>query len=198
MWMLIGHGLTWVWAGEQPQDRVPVHATYMMEAAARHIPDTAAFAQAVDRVAQDLHIPPDWLMAVMYAESGLNPAAENRQGSGAAGLIQFLPAAAGELGTSVPELRRMDATAQLNYVHQYFRQVRQRYGPYTSLTDIYLGVLYPKARRQPATYVLYARPSRAYLQNAGLDEDRDGAVTVADITRRMNRLFPDLDQGRSL
>ena len=53
------------------------------------------------------------------------------------------------------------------------------------------GLVHPKARKQDYCYTLYARPSQAYRQNAGLDENRDGKVTVSDVHRRMLRLFPE-------
>ncbi|MFN0202045.1 MAG: hypothetical protein ACKVTZ_20910, partial [Bacteroidia bacterium] len=65
-------------------------------------------------------------------------------------------------------------------------------GDYTSLTELYLGILYPKALEIKGDYcfTMYATPSQAYKQNSGLDEDKDGRVTVSDIDHRMQRVFP--------
>ncbi|RMG58391.1 MAG: lytic transglycosylase domain-containing protein, partial [Bacteroidetes bacterium] len=188
------HALTfWLSRPQAKQAEHPAATSplYLMDRAAVHILDTAAFGRAVRQVARDLQVPPAWLMAVMYAESGFDPAVANRQGSGAVGLIQFMPATARELGTSSAALSRLTPHDQLGYVGRYLAQVQARYGPYQSLTDLYLAVLYPRARGQDPCYALYARPSRAYRQNQGLDENGDGIVTVSDIDQRLARRFPE-------
>jgi hypothetical protein len=163
---------------------------YLFDKAEDKLSQPENFAYRVREIAQKLQIPASWLMAVMYAESGFDPNVFNRKGSGAVGLIQFMPTTAGELGVEVSHLARMNAHDQLEYVFRYFEMVKDRYGAYQSLTDFYLAVLYPKARNQDTCYTLYASPSQAYTQNQGLDENRDGRVTVSDIDKRMKRLFP--------
>jgi hypothetical protein len=192
--LAMSHGLTH-WLSSRPSglpspSRGEEQPLYLLDQAAAHLSDAPAFEQKVRAMARALAVAPEWLMAVMYAESGFDPAVMNRQGSGAVGLIQFMPATAGELRISSARLREMAPLAQLDYVHAYFEQVRQRYGPYQDLTDLYLAVLYPKARGQDFCYTLYARPHQAYRQNAGLDENQDGRVTITDIDRRLRRLFP--------
>jgi hypothetical protein len=69
--------------------------------------------------------------------------------------------------------------------------VRERYGEFENLTDLYLAILFPKAiEAEESCYALYAKPEKAYMQNAGLDENKDGRVTINDIDRRMKRMFP--------
>ena len=137
-----------------------------------------------------LNVPPEWLMAVMYSESQFDASVLNHKGSGATGLIQFMPATASDLNVSMQRLRDMNHTQQLEYVYLYLQKVRERYGEYDSLTDLYLAILYPKARKQDLCYTMYAKPSKSYKQNSGLDENKDGRVTVSDIDRRMMRLYP--------
>lgn len=163
---------------------------YLMDKARGKVGDPDLFAGKVREVAGMLGIPAEWLMAVMYAESSFNPSALNHKGSGATGLIQFMPATAAELGVSLDRLRRMEAVQQLEYVYLYLQTVRERYGDYQHLTDLYLAILFPRARGQDYCFTLYARPSQAYLQNAGLDEDKDGRVTVSDIDRHLKRMYP--------
>jgi hypothetical protein len=163
---------------------------YLLDKASAYIPDLAAFEQAVRDAADRLGLPPEWLMAVMYAESRLDPSAVNQRGSGAVGLIQFMPSTAAELRTSTAQIQRMDGAGQMELVLRYLDLVRSRYGPYETLTDLYLAILFPKARGQDPCFVLYAQPETAYKQNAGLDEDQDGRVTIADIDRRLRRVFP--------
>ena len=163
---------------------------YLMDKASRYIHEPAQFAIKVKQVSGMLDIPAEWLMAVMYLESKFDASVYNYKGSGAVGLIQFMPSTARDLNTSSWAISKMNHLQQLEYVYMYLNKVKERNGAYTSLADLYLGILFPKARGQEACYTLFARPSKAYRQNAGLDEDRDGRVTVMDIEKRLARLFP--------
>ena len=178
------------WASWHPLRELGREPLYLLDKLPAHLGDAQAFGHEVRRVARALDIPAEWLMAVMYAESRLDPAIVNQRGSQATGLIQFMPTTARELGTSVAALRQMTALEQLTYVQRYLADVRDRYGPYQSLTDLYLAILYPKARSQDYCYTLYAKPSMAYDRNRGLDEDRDGRVSVSDVDQFVRRLFP--------
>lgn len=182
--------LTWYSAWKKAVTTPQNETLYLMEKASIYVTEMAIFEQKVREVSQKLTVPPEWLMAVMYSESRFNAAAENFRGSGAVGLIQFMPATAKDMGISTQKLGKMTHEAQLEWVYQYMNMYREKYGDYQSLADFYLAILYPKARNQEACYVLYANPSKAYKQNIGLDEDKDGRVTVGDIDKRMKRLYP--------
>ena len=163
---------------------------YLMEKASKFVMDEKAFEQKVREVAVRLDIQPEWLMSVMYSESRFDAAAENLKGSGAMGLIQFMPTTATDLNTTTQKLGGMTHVTQLEYVYEYLSGVKRKYGGFDSLTELYLAILFPKALSGDYCYTLYAKPSQAYRQNAGLDEDKDGHVTVGDIDRRMQRVFP--------
>jgi len=164
---------------------------YLLDKAGLYVVDTKSFESKVREVAKRLEIQPEWLMAVMYSESRFDAGALNFKGSGAVGLIQFMPAIAAELNTSPEKLKMMNHNEQLEYVYHYLENIRQKHGgKFESLTELYLAILYPKALDGDYCYSLYAQPSIAYKQNSGLDEDKDGRVTVSDIDRRMQRIFP--------
>ena len=169
---------------------------YLIQEASKYIPDIKPFEKKVNTVAESLNIAPEWLMAVMYAESRFNPSIMNRKGSGAVGLIQFMVPAVKDindrLGTRLymKDVRAMTATEQLTLVHAYLQMVRERYGDFTCLTDLYLAILYPGALDHDYCYSLFTKPSRSYRQNSGLDENGDGIVTIGDIDKRMKRIFP--------
>ena len=169
---------------------------YLMDKADRHILDTDSFERKVHAVSSSLDIPPEWLMAVMYSESKLNPAVTNHRGSGATGLIQFMVPTVRELnarmGTAyyMSDIKSMPAHHQMDLVFEYLQTVRERYGEFNSLTELYLAILYPKALGQHHCYTMYSKPTKMYRQNSGLDENKDGSVTVCDIDERMQRLFP--------
>lgn len=137
------------------------------------------FRARVLHMAARLGCDPSWLMAIMSFETGrtFSPAARNAQ-SGATGLIQFMPATARELNTSVEALAAMTAVEQLDYVERYF----QRYAATTAATlaSWYMAVLWPAARDDPDDAVLFETPSAAYTQNRDLDINNDGRVTKAE------------------
>ena len=61
---------------------------------------------------------------------------------------------------------------------------------YNNITSLYLAILYPDALDAEPCYALYSKPSIQYKMNAGLDEDKDGKVTVQDIDKRLKRMYP--------
>jgi hypothetical protein len=191
------NSITYHLAAHRQAERGRPQPLYLIESARPYVKDLASFEEKVRKSASALDVPPEWLMAVMYHESKMNPAVMNQRGSGATGLIQFMVPAVRDLndrlGTKyyMRDIRQMSALNQLDLVEAYLHTVRGRYGEFGSLTDLYLAVLYPKAIGKGEGYVLFAQPRRAYQQNAGLDENRDGLVTVGDIRRRMERLYPE-------
>lgn len=132
-------------------------------------------------IESELGIAADHLMAAMAFESGETFRADvkNAAGSGATGLIQFMPATARALGTTVEKLAAMTPEDQLNYVYKYFKPYA---GRLRTLSDLYMAILWPRAVGKPESYVLWTRESAptTYRQNAGLDADRNGAITKAE------------------
>jgi len=139
---------------------------------------SAAFRQKVILIAREFGTDPNFLMAIMSFESGLDPKARNPY-SGATGLIQFMPKTAARLGTTIEALARMTAEEQLAYVQKYFAPYK---GRLHTLEDAYMAVLWPPAIGRGKNYVLFASPSIAYEQNKALDLNKDGKITVAEAT----------------
>ena len=144
------------------------------------------FLDKVDALEQRLRMAPGSLLAVMRFETGgtFDPAERNRAGSGATGLIQFMPSTAKGLGTSTDALAKMSAEDQLEYVEKYFQPYKGKLG---TLKDAYMAVLYPKAIGKPEWYPLFSQGTTAYQQNAGLDRDKKGVVTVGDAVARVQQ-----------
>lgn len=126
-------------------------------------------------IGRELKFPASWLMAVMAFESGESFRADKRNGagSGATGLIQFMPSTAKRMGTSTAELAAMTAEDQLNYVYLYFEDDA---GRIRSLADLYMLVLWPAAFGKPPHYE-FDWTAIQYAQNKGLDANRNGKVT---------------------
>jgi len=129
---------------------------------------------------------PDYLMACIAWESDetFSASVSNRAGSGATGLIQFMPLTAIGLGTTTAALARMTAVQQLDFVESYFRPYR---GRLRTLSDHYMAILWPAAIGKPEHHVLWDKATRptTYGQNAGLDGDRDGRITKAEAAAKV-------------
>ena len=143
------------------------------------------FQQGVSRLAKKYNVSEDDLYAVMSFETGgtFDPAQKNAAGSGATGLIQFMPETAKGLGTTVEELAKMSRTQQLEYVDKYFSNKGIQGG---DIDDLYMSILFPAAVGKPDDFVLFGRGAmrgytgRAYDQNRGLDANNDGSITKAE------------------
>lgn len=133
-----------------------------------------------------LGIDPDHLMACMAWESGETFRADvrNLSGSGATGLIQFMPATARGLDTTTDALAAMTPEFQLSYVESYFKPYR---GRLRTLGDLYMAILWPAGIGKPESWALWTRTGRptTYRQNAGIDSNRDGVITKAEATSKV-------------
>jgi hypothetical protein len=143
--------------------------------------------------AKAIGIPVDWLATVISFETGgtFSPSVQNKAGSGATGLIQFMPStAAALLKVKDPQLARF-MTSRMSFKEQLTKMVVPYFkgGTYKSLDDVYLKVFYPAAMNKPKDHVVGTAPSPVYSQNAGFDRDSKGYITKGDITRTINGVF---------
>lgn len=147
---------------------------------------SAAFRERLFAVAYALQVQPDYLMAAMAFESGetFSPSVKNAAGSGATGLIQFMPATAKRLGTTTAALAKLSAEEQLKWVELYFKPWR---GRLHTLADVYMAILWPAAIGKPESMVLWDAllAPTAYRQNAGLDTNKDGVITKAEAAAKV-------------
>lgn len=149
---------------------------------------------ALESTAKALGMDVDWLAAVISFETGgtFSPSVLNAAGSGAFGLIQFLPRTATAIFKleDTPE-NRLKAVAR-GRAMSFAQQLREmvipyfRGGRYYSLNDVYLKVFYPAAMNQPDSKVIATAGSKTYDQNRGFDRNQDGEITRAEITSRIN------------
>jgi hypothetical protein len=151
---------------------------------------SASFRERVIQISENLGVNPDFLMACMAFESGstFSPSIKNAAGSGAVGLIQFMPATAQALGTTTQLLEKMSAVKQLDFVEKYFFTKKAKL---KTLEDVYMTILWPVAVGKSLDYVLFDKndtdhPKR-YIQNAGLDFDKDGKITKAEAAAKVRR-----------
>lgn len=140
----------------------------------------SAFLAEVRRICSLLHMNPDDLMLVMWAESRLNHRAVNPR-SNATGLIQFMPATARDLGTTVAKLRNMTNVEQLKWVYKYFLPYR---GRLHNVYDVYKAVFFPASLGKPKDWVFQTSKLSAKTvskANPIIDRfPRDGKITVRE------------------
>ena len=148
-------------------------------------------AEYVKRIARQLGIEPDWLMALMWHESRLNPKAKNSLGC--VGLIQFCPKTLDYLGYTTDQLLNMSFGRQLNVVKQYFNPFA---GKMKSPLDLFLATFYPYAlrKKQDLNYKFGSEKSDTYAKtvrnwNKAFDRDKDGYISMRDYICYHNDYF---------
>lgn len=150
------------------------------------------FRDMVRRIGVRLGVDPSHLMACMAFESGrtFDPAIRNAAGSGATGLIQFMPQTAAALGTSTEILAALSACQQLVFVEMYFRPWK---GRLKTLSDVYMAILWPGAVGKPDSYVLFdeadKKHPKRYIQNRGLDWNDDGKITKGEASAGVAKML---------
>lgn len=145
------------------------------------------FRREVFSICKGFHWAPiraSWLMACMAFETAetFSPRISNAAGSGAVGLIQFMPRTARGMGTTSAKLAGMPAVAQLAYVRKYFQPYAYRIA---SLSDMYMAILMPGFIGKHDNSVLFYEGGIAYEQNRCLDDNKDGRVTKAEASARV-------------
>ena len=62
----------------------------------------------------------------------------------------------------------------------------------TSVSDVYMTILWPKAVGKPDAHVIFESPTKAYKQNKGLDVNKDNQVTKGEAASKVQKM---LDKG---
>jgi len=147
-----------------------------------------AFKIKLLEITRALDVNPDFLMAAMAFESAetFSPSIKNAAGSGAVGLIQFMPSTAKALGTTVDALEKMTAEDQLEYVRKYFAP---KHGKLHSIEDVYMAILYPAAIGKPSDDTLFKAGTTVYKQNKGLDANSDGKITIHEAASAVRKKY---------
>jgi hypothetical protein len=164
---------------------------------------SSSFSTKLNDISQELGMNPRDLLLVIYLESGANPAARNPNG-GATGLIQFMPSTLKGMGLSNQEIKtfgQKSAEDQLDYVKKYVEAHKSLLGgkPFTSATQYYVANFFPIALKKwngddpikNANVVVVDSNSpnqnerAAYKANTILDYNKDGKITVGDLTNTL-------------
>jgi hypothetical protein len=144
------------------------------------------FIAKVVSVASFLGVRPEWLMFLMWFETGhtLDSKARNKI-TGAIGLIQFMPATARFLGTTCELLAAMSNVQQMDYVKKHLGIFK---GKYKDWVDLYCGIFWPAAVGKPDTYRI--TPDIVAKQNPLFDIDKDGDIEKVEIRTALLRQIP--------
>jgi hypothetical protein len=151
------------------------------------------FKAKVIKISDKLGCDPSHLMSAMAFETGetFSPSIVNKQ-SGATGLIQFMKATAKGLGTTTAELAAMSDVDQLDFVEKHLKPFKNRM---STVSDVYMTILFPKAVGKPEAFVLFKSPTKAFKQNKGLDVNKDSQVTKAEAAAKVHaKLIRGLDK----
>lgn len=149
------------------------------------------FISKLQYISDELNINPDWLLMVMFLESGINHRAVNKTG-GATGLIQFMPSTAAWLGTTTTALLQMSNVEQLDFVYKYYLPYKNKLN---SFTDLYLVTFFPIALGKDDNYVFQTKDLSAYkiaIQNQGFDLNKDQKITKREFITAILNKVPDI------
>ena len=164
--------------------------------------DPLEFIRKTVDIANKLQTKPEYLLFVMWKESKYNPSAVNKdvdykdpnkkdyKGTGATGLIQFVPRTAEGLGTTTDALYRMTGVEQLDYVYKFYKNAT---GKLNTLEDLYLYAFFPIAVGKPDDWVVQAKNQSAGLiatQNPVIDINKSGEITVGEFKQYVRKGLP--------
>lgn len=149
-----------------------------------------AFRERIFWIADDLGMPKatgasDLMSCIAWeSDETFSSSILNKAGSGAVGLIQFMPTTAAGLKTTSAKLAAMTPEDQLNYVYKYFKPWK---GKLRNLGDLYMAILWPLGVGKADTFVLWAKGERptTYRQNAGLDVNSDQKITRGEAVSKV-------------
>jgi hypothetical protein len=138
-----------------------------------------AFRTKLVNIASRLGLDPSALATVMMFETAttMRPSIQNPY-TKATGLIQFMPATARNMGTTVDALVRMSAIEQLDWVEKYFKPWA---GRLRTPQDHYLAVFLPSLMGTSLSNVVARSGSDLYAQNSGFDASKKGYYTTGDV-----------------
>lgn len=159
--------------GPAPEFKLNVPDEVMQDTEFMAKVDTLAAEHGINRT--------DILKAIQFETAGSFSPSQKSGTSNAMGLIQFIPSTAKELGTSTKELAAMTRAQQMDYVSAYLEKHK---GKIRGFDDLYMAIHWPAAVGKDNDYEMYAKGSKAYKANKGLDINKDGVVTKGEAVFR--------------
>ena len=134
--------------------------------------------QTAERKAKPVSIR-DELAWAIEMESGWRPSATNPT-TKATGLLQFMPATAKTMGTTVDDLRVMSLSQQSLYVKRFFKMALAG-GGVARVGDIILLMFMPADLHDGDYSVLFARDTAGWRQNPTYRDGKNGPITAGSV-----------------
>ncbi len=122
-----------------------------------------------------------------WSPSVRGPIAFTMEPKYACGLIGFAPDTAKALGTSTAALQRMTFLEQATYIPKYYTHYYGGPKRFTRPGDYYAAG-WGNGVGAAEAYVLAKEGTRAYKANTGLDTNKDGVITVGDLSASLARV----------
>ena len=157
----------------------------------------SGFSKKVIEISSKLGINPNWLMAIMYFESGrtFNPSKGN--GIGCYGLIQFCPDRKGVGYKTIngkkyqlSDIAKMNYSEQLDLVYEYYKAYT---GKLKSYTDTYFVTFFPLAIGKPDDWIIQGgglTAGQIYKANPAFQSVKDGKLRVWEVKKTILKELP--------
>lgn len=160
--------------------------------------DQPSSSNALWRIYTNTGIRPEYLLPVLFSESGFNPAIQNSAGYDYWGLNQISGSTLQRYGFTSADYKTWPASRQLNdVVLQYMAAQVRAYGPLKSGTRVYQANFLPATLKTATNLnsVIATRPAAGcpagaggvYCANKGLDRENKGTITVRDLSGFIGR-----------
>jgi len=159
---------------------------------------TTAQLSKVEQVCKNLKIDPNWLLAVMYFESGGTFSPAKRNPIGSVGLIQFTRDKAGVQYKTIggvkymlDTLAKMTFVQQMDVVEKYYKEAKGSKS-LNSFIDTYLVTFFPAALGKASDYVFATKNLAASLiarQNPAFDRNKDGVIHKGEVVDYFRQMY---------
>jgi len=147
---------------------------------------SAEFKTKINSISQEVGMNPDWLLLVLYFESGFSPTIHSPTGT--VGLMQWTGARASEDGTTKDALQQMTVLQQVDVLRIDFLRAK---GRLKSIYDVAMWIFRPEAVGKGADFKFsapqdgmntpreYVNKVIAKAKHAGFAVDSNGTINVA-------------------
>jgi hypothetical protein len=157
----------------------------------------SGFVKKVTEISEKLVIDPNWLMAIMYFESGRTFSPSKGNNIGCYGLIQFCPDKKGLNYKTVngkkyllADIAKMDYSKQLDLVYEYYKSYT---GKLKSYTDTYFVTFFPLAVGKPDDWIIQGgglTAKQIYNANPAFQNVKDGVLRVWEVKKTILKELP--------
>jgi hypothetical protein len=156
----------------------------------------SGFVKKVSEISGKIGINPNWLMAIMYFESGRTFKPTTGNNIGCYGLIQFCPDKGKNYKTvngkryPMSDIAKMDYSTQLDLVYEYYKAYT---GKLKSYTDTYFVTFFPLAVGKPDDWIIQGgglTAGQIYNANPAFRSVKDGKLRVWEVKKTILKELP--------